>query len=162
MICECCKNEIKMGKTTCSRCGMPILTSAGISDAIKKEEIRKIKESYLSDIHLYIRTYLYEIRSGSVVETGTERLPLCKALQLQEEQILWSDTSFESVDSDRDFSIALTISRKGQSEDITVPFHPDKVMSHGRVGVMPAPGFCFRMVIGSPEQYAVSEVISLI
>ncbi len=162
MKCECCKNEIKEGKTICSVCGMTLLTGDDINPTVKASVIEDIRQKYLKDTTLLLKTYEYEISDGKVTENGTKIIRLFDALQLKNDVVKMLSHDFEEVVSSRDFALEIIVRKNGKDTTHQLKFKPTKEISHKRIGVQLTPGFRCRIYVGSGDNFIASDEISLI
>lgn len=162
MKCKCCYNEVDSKNTICHVCGFPLVIGQGVSEDIVRSLVNETRNKYLGGVSVNVRLYCYEVKDHSVVEAGSPVSHFFDALELKLDQDLFFTDQFEAVPSSREFNLDLEINRNGTVTSLSVPFKPSKTISHERLGARLMPGFRFRLIVGSEDNYVASKEYPLI
>ena len=161
MRCSCCNAIIGTGQAKCTICGFPLLIG-GNDNEMSQKLIHNHKSKKIGSISIMIKTYSYEMDEKNILKEEAEYYNLAFASELKLGEIQWMDSEFEPLESARDIELTLQITNNDQTDDKTVLIHPEKIISHSRIGVMLSDGFTIQIAVGSKEEYVLSEALSLI
>lgn len=164
VICKCCKFEDPESKGKCAVCGMPNHFGEDVTDKIIKEEIEKIKRTYLGNTKIYFLKYLYEISENTVEDQKQDTVLLAQPITMEVGKPEWLEEEFEDIPTEREIQIDIIIGRteKGINKKFSVSLQPRQKSSFTKIGIVMTPGFCFRILGGDDNSYTESEEVSVI
>lgn len=157
MRCNCCNATVESGMATCRVCGFPILIGSDNQKLITDHKIKKI-----GSININVKTYHYEINENSILKEESYYQRLASAMELQYGRVKWLDADFEALESKRDIELIIQITNDESSVEKSVSVHPEKIISHCKIGVILGDGFTIQLAVGSKEDYILSELVYII
>lgn len=156
--CMCCGYD--MGTAPyCRICGKsPVSVTGGAVDSQRLEQMARMYISEkLKDIRVLVRCYSYDCTEEAVTEEGNEYAEICSADRYRVGDTFFPELSFESVPSDREFTVDVRISGNGADRDYSLVMRPTESLSHSRIGLCFTECMRARLVVESDNSSCYSD-----
>ena len=160
MRCRFCSEEMAEGEIRCSVCGFTHMnfTETGGSEVIKNM-LSAYRQRKLGNIRVELISYKYRMENGKINDLGEELIAVAQADKLEKGRLSWLDKDFYGIQTERNIDLKIRVTG-GEKREQTVTLKLP-VCEKLNIGCVLENGLKIRIAAGTPENYVLSDMISL-